>query len=85
MFLDHQTKFYCLFVGLVISLALDLGLQTLEWLLPVHGVYMLILHSLTCFIPVMIYVNMNNALEDCFDCFNRTKDQFGGAQALSIF
>ena len=28
---------------------------------------------------------MVDATEDCFDCFNRSKDNTGGAQALSLF
>ena len=28
---------------------------------------------------------MVDATEDCFDCFNRSKDGTGGAQALSLF
>ena len=36
-------------------------------------------------LPILLYVWMVDATEDCFDCFNRSKDNRGGAQALSIF
>jgi hypothetical protein len=36
-------------------------------------------------LPITAYVLLIDATEDCFDCFNRSKDQAGGAQALSIF
>lgn len=32
-----------------------------------------------------MYVHIIDAKEDCFDCFNRSKDNSGGAQTLSKY
>jgi hypothetical protein len=49
------------------------------------GVIQMILQQVSIVAPVLLYIWMVDANEDCFDCFNRSKDNQGGAQALSIF
>lgn len=78
-------------LSFVIGVELCLLSYTLLLILPLFqmtvtaGLIQTIVQQISIWSPILLYIWMVDANEDCFDCFNRSKDNTGGAQALSYF
>ena len=82
MYLTHKIRLFFLCGGMTFSVLLLLVLylvMQMSYDIALTGYELMIGHILGAFIPIIAYVTMIDATEDCFDCFNRSKDLAGGA------
>lgn len=87
MYETHRVRLNLICLGLIIATGSLLTLYTvMEFsILNVTGYELITGHFLGAVLPILAYVFLIDASEDCFDCFNRSKDLTSGAQALSMF
>jgi ABC-type sugar transport system permease subunit len=86
-FLTHGRKLFYFVIGLETSINSYLIVLILPFIFKSNlaGLIQIFIQEIATVVPVLMYVWIVDATEDCFDCFNRCKDSSGGAQALSIF
>lgn len=77
MYLTHKVRLFFLCGGMTFSVLLLLVLYIVMQMsqdIALTGYELMLGHILGAFIPIIAYVTMIDATEDCFDCFNRSKD-----------
>ena len=81
MYETHKLRLNLICLGLVIAVGSLLILYIIMQfdLVSLSGAELITGHTVGAILPIMAYVFLIDATEDCFDCFNRSKDQAGGA------
>jgi len=87
MYQTHKLRLNLICGGLVTAVSTLLIIAVLMQFYPtkIYGPYLIIGHAIGSILPITAYVLLIDATEDCFDCFNRSKDLARGAQVLSVF
>ena len=76
MYETHKVRVNLICIGITIAVGSLLSLYIIMQfdLLTLNGAELIIGHTIGAILPIMAYVFLIDASEDCFDCFNRSKD-----------
>jgi len=76
MYKSHLTRIRLLLAGILVALSLQISMTVLNMNNKssfLSGIPEVIVHSIINILPIFTYVISHGSLEDCFDCFNRSK------------
>ena len=81
MYETHKLRLNLVCAGLVLAVGTLLTVYVMMQLkiIRLSGAELITGHLIGSILPITAYVLLIDATEDCFDCFNRSKDQTGGA------
>ena len=81
MYKTHKLRLNLVCGGLVLAVGTLLIICIMMQLsiIRLSGAELITGHLIGAILPITAYVLCIDATEDCFDCFNRSKDQIGGA------
>lgn len=76
MYATHRLRLNIICLGMVIAVSVLLALLVVMQINAalLSGTTLIIGHVIGAILPILAYVILIDATEDCFDCFNRSKD-----------